>query len=264
MALISRDDKRYLLCDLKYKCALSKRGQEIEEDRYSELLKIYSRFIGDSNSLLDDIAIKGNSISKAYLIGILIREGMFSYNGFHVDTDDYYDKLTYTSATEIISGRGCCRHFSELTKDLFDADDTFCEIFNCKSLEEKSDESLKFTGNHSINIVRYSGEYYGYDSFNQLALGFVSPSELQSLEYKSYMYYKPNQQMWMEQMGLRELKRRLRNYRSSIGCTISADELFQIRLETDISMVMAEDKIEEFKKDTMKDKEKIYRLMMNS
>ena len=65
-------------------------------------------------------------------------------------------------------------------------------------------------------------------------------------------------------MSLSELKRRLRNYRSSIGSTISCDELFQIRLETDISSVMAEDKIEEFKMDTLPQKENIYRLMMNS
>ena len=264
MAIISRDDKRYLSCDLKYKCALAKRGKEIEEDRYCELLKVYSGFISDANSLLNDIAIKDNSISKAYLIGTMVRKGIFSYGSFEVDTNDYYDKLTYTPATEIVSGRGCCKHFSALTKDIFDVDGTFCEIFYCKSTDTKSNESLKFTGNHSIDIIRYSNEYYGYDSFNQLALDFISPSELKSLECDRCMYYKPNQQIWIEQMSLSELKRRLRNYRSSIGSTISCDELFQIRLETDISSVMAEDKIEEFKMDTLPQKENIYRLMMNS
>lgn len=258
MVDISLDDEKYLIEDLEFiHYAVQKEAIKELKDNI-DVLQDYTTLIKEAAALVDDIGIKDNSISKAYLIRKLIMMSVFSYNRFDRDNGDYYDRFLLKAGIEIVLGRGCCRHFSGITKDIMSSNGIFCENFCCINSKNRIKESLKFTGTHMISIIEYNGKCYGYDTYNDILLHFIDMNELQSDERGIFMYYKPLHVMQTEMLGLSDIKERLQRYYDSIGSHISIEELLEIKNETLRNIVEKRGKILDFSRSMMPVKKKIY------
>lgn len=262
MVKLDADDEIYLTAYFEFIHDSIKAKIEKEYRDNIELLRFYSLFIKEASTLVNDIALKDNSISKAFIIQQLILLGAFSYNSFNIG--NCFDMFIFKPGIEIVLGRGCCRHFAGIAKDIFDVNGDYCDLFSCLTSKEKRiNEKLSSDGNHCINIFQYNGKYCGYDIHNDTLLDFIGMNELINKDKGIFMYYKPEILMHTGLMGLKDILERLERYQSSVGFHVSLNELNAIEKQTIEKASNRMSEIMSFNKDTAKLKQKIYLLSQN-
>lgn len=176
-------------------------------EEYKQMYQELTEILADVADLPDKLGLKSD-IDKLALIKILITDGYLSRTGTHVTNTtisdlETSDELIFNLALTAITGTGCCRHVSALTKLLLDSVDVENEIacaLNITSgidtnllLEESENNKHVLVADHTINIMKVddksigfnfspgSRRTYFYQLKDNIATGIVSD--------RSYLFY---------------------------------------------------------------------------
>lgn len=242
-----------------------------EISTYSSLISDYNSYINVASKLISELSIKGNSISIASLISVLIHCGIFSYDDFVRDNCD--DLLRSKIGINVLNGIGCCRNVSNFVTDIFNAMNEPCENLTVV-LSDKSDKEKAITSmaNHMINLIHYKEVPYGFDALSNLGslYYFINGFEILPInpDEESYMYYKPYIEMVYENKSLKDIRRKLNHFKDNGRKGISQEEFISIVTETDIrlqeNMGLVKDFIRDTKEQIESINEKIKKLELRS
>lgn len=140
-----------------------------------DLLELYDNFIDKCARLCRELKVNNDSLSCTNLIGSLISLGIFSNSSDDFNYGVVNKEIDFFEGINIVKGEGVCRNFSSFTYDVLDrlnldVENVWCSAFN----------NLNKT-NHTINLVKYKGKFYGVDVYNNLLFSFVNQTDLVSL-----------------------------------------------------------------------------------
>lgn len=248
---------------LEYWKEKNKSDNEQEEKDNSSLISLYDEYIKLAGNLVNEVSLD-NSISKGFIISILVYAGVFSYDDLKFKNVD--DILNTRLGLNILNGEGCCRNFSHFTKDIFASNNEFCENLSVIELNERNKtQATREMANHMINLIEYEGVLYGFDTsceFGELYY-FINGFELLPIEEKAkaYMYYKPYLDFVYSYWTFEYLKEKLILLNENAGKRIKDAEYKDILKETDLKLEREISLVQDFMKDTRTDitniKEKI-------
>lgn len=225
---------------------------EKEEKDNLSLIFLYDEYIKLASKLINEVSLD-NSISKCLLVSVLVYAGVFSYDNFKFENAD--DILYTRLGLNVINGEGCCRNFSHFTKDIFTSNNDYCENLAVMYLNKKDKrKATRGLANHMINLIKYNGILYGFDTSSQFGelYYFINGFELLPIEEsaKSYMYYKPYLDFVYSYWSFQELKEKLMLLNENVGKRITENEYKDIVKETDLKLEKEITLVQDFMKDT--------------
>lgn len=215
--------------------------------RYQENIEYYKKFISLITTIVKQIGLPNNSISYSQVVENLIMCGYLSLgNPVHpykeLRNSPPLD-LTGLLGFDVLPRRGCCRHISEIHKNIFDNLNLYCENYMCYDfleneefqpiLEPRFDYILT---THEANLIIYHGQYYIHDSFNKayfyLVDGFTA-KEYNNFDDKIILCYTPVGNIIFNQIPYNQVLQYIEKFQeSSQHPHIDISELNDILLET--------------------------------
>lgn len=155
----------------RYDCESSRKAKL---KLYHEQVQSYEQFIKEVSSLLLSISHKNNSIFNMELLTLMLHDGLFSYSGLYKPNAkaDFFD-IYGTYGLDVIGSHGVCRHVTSFNNDVLSIMNVESESATGVLFDNLSDVDMDEHANHSLNLVRYSYNYYGFDSLNKLCLRLI-------------------------------------------------------------------------------------------
>ena len=200
------DEKIYLKGDkealdrFESDCNVYKYIKENEKIKYESLLNKYYLLLDEIVNLLKLLELN-NSIEYSLALSYLIENNYLSYKEFDYNKEKH-NEITTVPGLTIINGSGCCRHFTDIQKSIFDKLDIFCKKFYCYESEIKYNNKLR--ANHIVNLISYNNLMYGIDLYNYNSLyKFTGKYYMKAINDVSvYLTYKPYFEMIIEESNL--------------------------------------------------------------
>ncbi len=165
------DEKKYLNKDPKSLEELYKIREKfslfhsIEKIKYGDLLKEYNKFLRIFSEFLKTLDFN-NSLEYGIAISYLIHNRYLCYDK-DFKHEENKNEIDARYGLTILKGYGCCRNFSDITRDMMMLLDYFVKnlycyqgnIYQVRNYRRKS-------ANHVINLIEYDGVKYGIDLYN--------------------------------------------------------------------------------------------------
>lgn len=227
-----------------------------EKDNNKEAFELYDKFISISSQFVKDLALPDNSISLAFVIGQLIKMGVFSSNNKYIEEckhDTFYTKEGF----DIVLGHGVCRHFAAFLKDIFEKLEIFNQKYTCVDKDILIPQKLNGKTRHVANVIKYNEKCYVYDSYNNKIFNFIMPNVVLDLEKHFYLVYKPELLMWDEALTKEDIIERLQMYKSSCKSYLNYKDYYEIKMESFANLEKNIKLIDDFTGDTYDIKQKI-------
>lgn len=130
--------------------------------KYGEVCKQYKTFIKKYVAkCVKEAAIPNNSISRAFLLSMIMNAGFCSKDLKLDNNKDEFIDLNGLQGLSIIKGSACCRHYSSFFRDVFYELDmwtgySICVVLNGESKDITFEEAMTYRATlHALNIIKY-------------------------------------------------------------------------------------------------------------
>jgi len=152
-------------------------NQVIEE--IANTKKIYEKILTEYVNL-NNIFNLSNPLEIYTLYTILLHNGYFSKKHKFSVSENNQDLFNFKEfrAADVISGKGVCRHTTEMLKDIYTFMNINNEILSVYFYEENEALENHPFGNHVINLVSFENRVYYVDVMNILVWDKVNQTTL--------------------------------------------------------------------------------------
>lgn len=157
---------------------------------YSDEIEKYDDFIQEVAELLYRLGYS-SALECSLMISYLIKNGFFSDQQRFIGVEHpNHKEIACRLGATILVGRGCCRNFSAMLKDILivlheDVDSLYCY---------GGDGDINEKANHALNTINYMDNKYGIDLYNgEKLFYFEKPFVLREISTVSNtrLFYKP-------------------------------------------------------------------------
>lgn len=238
------------------KSELAKEINKLQRDEYNDSLLIsifdkqaryYKQLLPIVSHIIRKIGLPNNSISYSQIIENLIFDGYLSFG----ESLTPYEKkdnikpidLCGFSGVDVIRREGCCRNFAGIHQDIFHKLHLYNNIFYCYAWELKksfvppiNEYDEYFMGNHTVNLIKYNGQFYIHDSYNQLHFSFkncFTAKQYENKDNQSILYYTPVTDKLFNNKSYKQILNQMKSFEeSSQKPHIDINELNEIIDET--------------------------------
>ncbi len=233
----------------------------LERLQHEEVLKLYNKYLLLVRDLLKSFSFN-SSLEYSIALAYLIHKGYLSFNK-EFKSKEIQDEIHSRYGTTIIRGYGCCRNFSDMTRDMLMLLNYYVKNLYCYLPNLSLPKSAIYKqANHVINVIEYDGVKYGIDLLNSCALyRFKNPLTLERISSfdNDKIRNKPYFEIITGDSSLDEIKEELKDFNAERKKrTISPLEYEdEIKPETIIYMNEHKSILDEFHNDTNQIKEGI-------
>ncbi len=206
-----------------------------------------------------------NSLEYGIAISYLIHNGYLCYDK-DFKHEENKNEIDARYGLTILKGYGCCRNFSDITRDMMMLLDYFVKnlycyqgnIYQVRNYRRKS-------ANHVINLIEYDGVKYGMDLFNGCILyRFKNPIILESISETSCLRLanKPYYEIIRGENDIDDILKEIEDYSNEAKkSVISPLEYGEIKAAVTNSLNIRKNDLDGFHNETREMKKKIVRMM---
>lgn len=183
-----------------------------DSNKYSTLLDTYNKLIDIIAKLIKELSLPNNPISMAIITNRLLHLGYFSMDNMFIPCNTKKDIKTRLGIN-VIKGIGSCRHVGYFYKDISNKNNVFCENFFCSP----TDMDINAQATHVASLIKYNGEYYVFDVYNDGLYEFISPLTVKEMcnRFNTSLHYKPQLQLIIDGLSKDHIENNLKLFMKS-------------------------------------------------